>query len=72
MKIEKMHAYTHSENGASNHVLQKVGFLFMEDYPDKDGGCWRKAFGEQFSVKLNLINLNKPSKYLNCMDSTIF
>ncbi|HRZ32537.1 MAG TPA: GNAT family N-acetyltransferase, partial [Flavobacterium sp.] len=33
MKIEKMNAYTHAENGASNHILQKVGFQFMEDYP---------------------------------------
>jgi RimJ/RimL family protein N-acetyltransferase len=29
MKIKKMNAYTHSENGASNHILQKVGFDFM-------------------------------------------
>src|SRR5690606_11566056 len=41
MNIEKMHAYTHAENGASNHVLQKVGFNFMEDYHDKDGSIWK-------------------------------
>lgn len=41
MKIDKMNAYTHSENGASNHVLQKVGMKFMEDYPDKDGVIWK-------------------------------
>jgi [ribosomal protein S5]-alanine N-acetyltransferase len=41
MKIEKMNAYTHAENGASNHILQKVGFQFMEDYPDKDGAIWK-------------------------------
>lgn len=41
MNIEKMHAYTHAENGASNHVLQKVGFNFMENYPDKDGVIWK-------------------------------
>lgn len=41
MKIEEMNAYTHSENGASNHVLQKVGFKFMEDYPDKENVIWR-------------------------------
>ena len=41
MKIEKMNAYTHAENGASNHVLQKVGFNFMEDYPDENGVTWK-------------------------------
>lgn len=41
MKIDKMNAYTHSENGASNHVLQKVGFHFMEDYHDNDGVLWK-------------------------------
>lgn len=41
MNIETMHAYTHAENGASNHILQKVGFNFMEDYLDKDGVYWK-------------------------------
>ena len=41
MKIEIMNAYTNSENGASNHVLQKFGMNFMEDYLDKDGIFWR-------------------------------
>lgn len=41
MKIEKMNAYTHFENGASNHILQKVGMTFMEDYLDKDGILWK-------------------------------
>ncbi len=41
MKIKEMNAYTHAENGASNHVLQKVGFNFMEDYPDNDGVIWK-------------------------------
>ena len=41
MKIDKMNAYTHSENGASNHVLQKVGMKFIEDYPDKGGVIWK-------------------------------
>ncbi len=41
MHIDKMNAYTHGENGASNHVLQKVGMKFMEDYPDKDGVYWK-------------------------------
>lgn len=41
LKIDKMNAYTHSENGASNHVLQKVGMNFMEDYLDKDNVYWK-------------------------------
>lgn len=41
MNIDKMNAYTHAQNGASNHVLQKVGMKFMEDYPDKDGVLWK-------------------------------
>ena len=41
MKIDKMNAYTHKENGASNHILQKVGMSFMEDYFDKDGVSWK-------------------------------
>lgn len=41
MKIDKMNAYTHAENGASNHVLQKVGFNFIEDYPDSKGVIWK-------------------------------
>lgn len=41
MRIDKMNAYTHSENGASNHVLQKVGMQFVEDYLDKSGVLWK-------------------------------
>ena len=41
MNIEKMNAYTHAQNGASNHILQKVGFQFMKDYPDKEGVIWK-------------------------------
>ena len=41
MKIDKMNAYTHFDNGASNHILQKVGMIFMQDYPDKDGVIWK-------------------------------
>ena len=41
MKIEKMNAYTHFENGASNHILQKVGFNFIEDYLDKNEIPWK-------------------------------
>ena len=41
MNISKMNAYTHAENGASNHILQKVGLQFMEDYLDKEGVLWK-------------------------------
>ena len=41
MNINTMNAYTHSQNGASNHVLQKVGMNFIEDYPDKEGVIWK-------------------------------
>jgi RimJ/RimL family protein N-acetyltransferase len=41
MNIDKMNAYTHAQNGASNHILQKVGMNLMENYPDKDGVIWK-------------------------------
>ncbi len=41
MNIKEMNAYTHFDNGASNHVLQKVGFSFIEDYPDEKGAIWK-------------------------------
>lgn len=41
MNIQEMNAYTHAENGASNHVLNKVGFNFIKDYPDKEGVTWK-------------------------------
>lgn len=41
MKIDTINAYTHAQNGASNRVLQKVGFDFMEDYLDKDNVMWK-------------------------------
>lgn len=41
MNIDKMNAYTHFDNGASNHVLQKIGMNFIEDYLDKDGIAWK-------------------------------
>ena len=41
MNIELINAYTHSQNGASNHILQKIGMNFMEDYLDKDDVLWK-------------------------------
>ena len=41
MNIETMNAYTHFENGASNHILQKVGMKFMENYFDNNGVIWK-------------------------------
>jgi RimJ/RimL family protein N-acetyltransferase len=40
MKIDKMNAYTHHENAASNYILNKIGMTFMEPYPDKEGVTW--------------------------------
>lgn len=40
MKIDKMNAYTHHANAASNYILNKIGMTFMESYPDKDGINW--------------------------------
>ena len=40
MKIDKMNAYTHAENGASNHILQKSGMQFIENYFDKENVLW--------------------------------
>lgn len=41
MNIEEMNAYTYAENGPSNHVLQKVGFHFIENYPDEQNVIWK-------------------------------
>lgn len=40
MNIDSLHAYTHSENGASNTILKKTGMRFMEEYADEDGSRW--------------------------------
>lgn len=41
MKIEEMNAYTHAENGASNHILSKSGFQFIEEYSNNEGIIWK-------------------------------
>jgi [ribosomal protein S5]-alanine N-acetyltransferase len=41
MNIKEMNAYTHAQNGASNRVLEKVGFNFIDDYQDNDGIGWK-------------------------------
>lgn len=41
MQIELMNAYTHHDNGASNHILSKIGMQFVENYIDKDGAIWK-------------------------------
>lgn len=40
MNIDKMNAYTHHENGASNRILNKIGMTLVESYPDKDNVTW--------------------------------
>lgn len=51
MNIQIMNAYTHAQNGASNHILQKVGFQFIEEYPDLEGVIWKWWQLENKSVK---------------------
>ena len=41
MKITTMNAYTHAENGASNHILEKAGFQEMETYYNDDNIAWK-------------------------------
>ena len=41
MNLKEINAFTHAANGASNYVLQKVGFNFTEDYPDEQGIIWK-------------------------------
>ena len=41
MKIKTMNAYTHAENGASNHILGKAGFQEMETYFNDDNVAWK-------------------------------
>ena len=41
MNIKEMNAYTHKENGASNHILSKAGFQLLEEYPNNDGVIWK-------------------------------
>ena len=51
MKIEEMNAYTHAENGASNHILSKVGFQFIEEYSNNEGVKWK--WWQLFSLDYN-------------------
>lgn len=51
INIQIMNAYTHAQNGASNHILQKVGFQFIEEYPDLEGVVWKWWQLENKSVK---------------------
>lgn len=41
MKIEVMNSYTHAENGASNHILERHGMQFIVDYLDEDNILWK-------------------------------
>ncbi|MDK2772296.1 MAG: GNAT family N-acetyltransferase [Flavobacterium sp.] len=40
MNIKEIHAYTHTENGASNRVLSKSGMHLVEEYTAEDGINW--------------------------------
>jgi RimJ/RimL family protein N-acetyltransferase len=41
MNIEIMNAFTHNNNGASNHILEKVGMNLIEVYTNEDGSKWK-------------------------------
>jgi RimJ/RimL family protein N-acetyltransferase len=41
MQIQEMNAYTHAQNGASNHILSKCGMQFVEEYTAEDGINWK-------------------------------
>ncbi len=41
MNIEIMNAYTHHNNGASNHILEKVGMKMIAVYVAEDGVKWK-------------------------------
>ena len=40
MNVPSLHSYTHHANGASNHILSKVGMEFIENYIAADGVKW--------------------------------
>ncbi len=40
MKLKNLYAYAHSENGASNHVLTKLGFTKTGTFTEPDGDCF--------------------------------
>ena len=41
MDIKIMNAYTHAENGASNHILKKSNFILIEEYLNNEGVTWK-------------------------------
>ena len=41
MNIKMMNAFTHRDNGASNHILEKIGMTMMEVYVADDGVKWK-------------------------------
>ena len=51
LKIPEMNAYAHKENGASNRILQKTGFIHQETYPDPAGVLWNWFAFHNLSLK---------------------
>jgi RimJ/RimL family protein N-acetyltransferase len=41
MNIQTLNAYTHANNGASNHILGKAGFQEMETYFNAENVAWK-------------------------------
>ncbi|WP_300672772.1 GNAT family N-acetyltransferase [Soonwooa sp.] len=49
MKLDNLYAYAHSENGASNHVLTKLGFTKTGTFTEPDGDCfWYEINAKSF------------------------
>ena len=59
IKIERMNAHTHLDNGASNHILQKIGMKFIENYVDNEGANWKWWQMENPNKIDNSENLNE-------------
>jgi [ribosomal protein S5]-alanine N-acetyltransferase len=56
MNIDKMNAYTHSENEASNHILKKIGMNFIENYPDTNNIIWKWWQLENSDYRLKILD----------------
>jgi ribosomal-protein-alanine N-acetyltransferase len=55
LKVDTIYANAHSENGASNHILKKIGFEKTGEFTEPDGVCfWYELQQEKYI-------LNQPS-----------
>lgn len=52
LNIDIIYAMAHSENDASNHILQKLGFERMSEFMEPDGVClWYELHREKYNSK---------------------